>query len=98
MVLTQDSLYARRPWSTSAEQSVTNYLAQWTDLPTDRIRMIAPPVPNIGMTPPRFGYRQRVIGIADIVRLDDLYPGSRVDYSQSQGGFAATTFPALGAM
>lgn len=95
---TQDSIYARRPWSTSQEQQVTNYLAQWVDRPADDIRMIAPPVPNIGRTPPRFGYSAYVPGIADIVRLDDIYPGSRIDYSQSQGGFASTPYPALGVM
>jgi hypothetical protein len=95
---TQDSVYARRPWSSYQEQQVTNYLAQWTDLPADTVRHIAPPIPNIGRTPPRFGYRNYVPGIADIARLDDLYPGSRIDYSQSQSGFAATSFPALGVM
>lgn len=95
---TQDSVYARRPWSSYQEQQVTNYLAQWTDLPADKIRRMAPPVPNIGAHPARFGYRSYVPGIADIARLDDIYPGSRIDYSQSQSGFAATTFPALGAM
>lgn len=93
-----DSVYARRPWSTLQEQQVTNYLAQWTDLPGDAIRRMAPPVPNIGYRPPRFGYRAYVPGIADIARLDDLYPGSRVDYSQRQSGFSGTSFPALGGM
>ncbi|MBD0734103.1 hypothetical protein [Streptomyces sp. CBMA29] len=95
---TQDSVYARRPWSSLQEQQVTNYLAQWTDLPADAVRNIAPPIPNIGRTPPRFGYSSYVPGIADIVRLDELYPGSRIDYSQSQSGFSGTFFPALGVM
>lgn len=94
----QDSVYARRPWSSYQEQQVTNYLAQWTDLPADAVRRIAPPIPNIGRTPPRFGYRTHVLGIADIACLDDVYPGSRVDYSQSQSGFSSTTYPALGVM
>lgn len=91
-----DSQYATRPWSTSQEQQVSNYLMEWLDLPTDAIRRIAPPVPNIGRRPPRFGYRTHVPGIADIARLDDIYPGARVDYSQRQSGYSATQTPALG--
>jgi hypothetical protein len=93
---TQNSVYAARPWSTMREQQVTNYLAEWIDLPTDAIRRIAPPIPNIGRTPPRFGYRQHVLGITDIARLQDIYPGSRTDYSQRQSGYSATQTPALG--
>ncbi|MGW1180100.1 hypothetical protein [Streptomyces drozdowiczii] len=98
MMLPQDSMYGRRPWSTLQEQQVTNYLAEWTDLPPDAARRIKPPIPNIGRRPPRFGYRQHVPGIADIARLDDIYPGARVDYSQRQSGYSATSYPALGVM
>lgn len=97
-MLQQDSMYARRPWSTLQEQQVTNYLREWTDLPPDAVRRMKPPIPNIGRTPPRFGYRQHIPGIADIARLDEVYPGSRVDYSQRQSGYSATSYPALGVM
>lgn len=97
-MFSQDSMYGRRPWSSSREQQVTNYLSEWVDLPTDTIRAMAPPIPNIGFTPPRFGYRAYIPGIADIAFLDDVYPGARVDYSQRQSGFSSTTFPSLGAM
>jgi hypothetical protein len=93
-----NSVYQSRPWSTLREQQVTNYLKEWVDLPTDAIRRMGPPIPNIGRTPPRFGYRAHVIGIQDIARLEDVYPESRVDYSQRQSGYSASTTPALGAM
>ncbi|MFE2539097.1 hypothetical protein [Actinacidiphila glaucinigra] len=92
----QDSVYARRPWSSMREQQVTNYLAEWTDLPTDAARRLKPPVPNIGRTTPRFGYSQHTLTINDIAHVDDVYPGSRTDYSQRQSGYSATSFPALG--
>ncbi|MGW3860256.1 hypothetical protein ACWEDZ_02060 [Streptomyces sp. NPDC005047] len=95
-MLPQDSIYARRPWSTIQEQQVTNYLAEWTDLPADAVRRMKPPIPNIGRTPPRFGYTQHIPSIRDIARLDDVYPGSRVDYSQRQSGYSGTSMPALG--
>jgi hypothetical protein len=95
-VLQQDSIYARRPWSSAREQEVTNYLREWTDIPPDAARRMKPPVPNIGRTPPRFGYAQHVLSITDIARLDDVYPGARVDFSQRQSGYSATSFPALG--
>ncbi|MGW3153672.1 hypothetical protein [Streptomyces sp. NPDC001089] len=95
-MLQQDSLYARRPWSSAREQQVTDALREWTDLPPDAARRIKPPIPNIGLTRPRFGYAQHVLSISDIARLDDVYPGSRVDYSQSQSGYSATSTQALG--
>ncbi|MFC9505361.1 hypothetical protein [Streptomyces sp. NPDC057002] len=97
-MLRQDSIYARRPWSSLREQQVSDYLAEWTDMPPDAVRRIKPPVPNIGRTPPRFGYAQHTLSITDIARLDDVYPGSRVDYSQRQSGYSATSTPALGVM
>ncbi|WP_125936332.1 hypothetical protein [Streptomyces sp. WAC 06738] len=95
-MLQQDSLYVRRPWSSAREQQVTDALSEWTDIPADAARRMKPPIPNIGRTPPRFGYVQHVLGISDIARLDDVYPGSRVDFSQRQSGYSATSFPALG--
>lgn len=95
-MLQQDSIYARRPWASAQEQQVTNYLREWTDIPPDAARRMKPPIPNIGRTPPRFGYSQHVLSITDIARLDDVYPGSRVDFSQRQSGYSATSFPALG--
>ncbi|MEV5265232.1 hypothetical protein [Streptomyces werraensis] len=91
-----DSIYARRPWSTAREQQVTDYLREWVDVPPDAARRMKPPVPNIGRTAPRYGYGQHVLSITDIARLDDVYPGSRVDYSQRQSGYSATSMPALG--
>lgn len=95
-MLQQDSVYARRPWSSAREQQVTDYLREWTDIPPDAARRMKPPVPNIGRIPPRFGYTQHVLSIDDVARLDDVYPGSRVDFSQRQSGYSATSFPALG--
>lgn len=95
-MLEADSFYARRPWSSLKEQQVSDALREWTDMPPDAARRIKPPVPNIGRTPPRFGYAQHVLSITDIARLDDVYPGARTDYSQSQSGYSATSYPALG--
>lgn len=94
----QDSVYARRPWSSMREQQVTDYLREWTDMPADRIRQMGPPIPNIGRIPPRFGYSRHVLTIDDIARLDDVYPGARFDYSQRTSGYSATDQPVLGVM
>ncbi|MFI9271832.1 hypothetical protein ACIGXM_14095 [Kitasatospora sp. NPDC052896] len=92
----QNSVYQPRPWSTLQEQQVTTYLSEWIGMPTADIRRIAPPIPNIGRRPARFGYRSHVLGINDIARLDDVYPGARVDYSQRQSGYSATQTPSIG--
>lgn len=94
----QDSVYARRPWSSLREQQVTDYLREWVDMPTDVIRQMGPPIPNIGRMPARFGYQRHALTIDDIARLDDVYPGARYDYSQRTSGYSATSYPALGGM
>lgn len=95
-MLSQDSIYARRPWNSLREQQLADSLSEWTDTPADAIRNLPPPIPNIGLTPPRFGYTRHVLDIQDIARLDDIYPGSRVGYAQSQSGYSATQTPSLG--
>ncbi|MFB7861649.1 hypothetical protein [Streptomyces sp. NPDC056069] len=96
----QDSFYERRPWSSSREQQVTDHLREWTDMPAGTIRRLPPPVPNVGRPAVRNttkpGGKPYVIGIDDIVRLDDIYPGARIDYSGRQSGYSSTEQPAMG--
>jgi hypothetical protein len=87
-----------RPWQTHEEWLVTNALSAQAAMSPEQIREIRPPLPRVQLFPPRFGYRNTVPGIRDIVRLDALYPGARVDYSGAQSGYSGSSFPALGVM
>ncbi|MGI5136340.1 MULTISPECIES: hypothetical protein [unclassified Streptomyces] len=92
-MLQQDSIYARRPWSSAREQQVTDALREWTDIPADAARRMKPPIPNIGRIPPRFGYAQHVPGIGDIARLDDVYPGVASTTASPSPGIPRPLFP-----
>ncbi|MFE6745908.1 hypothetical protein ACFVGM_08665 [Kitasatospora purpeofusca] len=97
-MLSQDSIYGRRPWSALREQQLSDALGEWTGTPADEIRLLPPPVPNIGLRPPRYGYAHHVLRVEDIVRLDDLYPGSRVDNSARRSGLPTVMQPIKGVM
>lgn len=96
-MLSQDSMYASKPYSAAREQQLSAFLAEWTSMPADEIRRMPPPVPNVG-TPakPRFGYARRVLTIDDIARLDDLYP--RTDNSGRRSGPGPTPPAVRGVM
>jgi hypothetical protein len=99
-VLSQDSMYASKPYSAAREQQLSAFLAEWTSTPADEIRRMPPPVPNVGTSAkPRYGYAvypQRVLRIEDIARLDDLYP--RTDNSGRRSGPGPTPPAVRGVM
>lgn len=69
------------------------------DSPVDPIYQTRPPLPRTNPFPPRYGYGDRpAFGIRDVVNLDVLYPGARVDYAGNQSGMQGTSFPSLGVM
>jgi len=104
MVDSADSIYAYRPWMQNTPPDVgrqsTGYAAFMTksalaadyEMDDDQIRQIRGPL-NLDLFPPRFGYRDEPIGIADVARLDDIY--RRVDFSQRQSGYSGTSYPSL---
>jgi hypothetical protein len=89
-----------RPWQSNEERLTGEALAAAAlDGPVDPAYNTRPPLPRTNPFPPRFGYGDRpAFGIKDIVNLDALYPGARVDYAQNNSGMAGTSFPALGVM
>ena len=94
-----DSVYDKsRPWETNEQRITGMALASNALMSSEEIRAIRPPIPRIAMLPPRFGYSQRVFGIQDVVRLNELYPGARVDYSGTQSGLMSSGIPAIGTL
>lgn len=52
--------------------------------------LVRPPLPNIQMFPPRFGYRTRVIGITDVLDVNEEFQPTRVDFTREPGGYQGT--------
>lgn len=54
--------------------------------------IVRPPLPQVQMFPPRFGYRQRELGIQDVmdVALDPSFQPTRVDFTREPGGYQGT--------
>lgn len=101
----QDGVYGYRPWMQNVpqptdrtgspyEQDVTDaaLAASSGAMSADEIREIRPLLP-ITPFPPRFGYREDVLGIDDIARLDDIY--RRIDFTGRSSGYSGSSYPSL---
>lgn len=93
-----------QPWETNYQRQADDAFAAATSLSSDELRALRPPLPQIQMLPPRFGYpdyveRQwdvmQVFGITrmpsgNIPGMPRMHGEDRVDYSRSQGGGAGS--------
>lgn len=89
-----NSLYdytKRGPNESIAEQYLTERLSQ-AAMASGNVR---PPIPNIGRTPPRFGYRSITPDIYDILDVDSVFNSRWGDFSGSVSGYQGTAFPSL---
>lgn len=60
-------------------------------LPASMVQdLVRPPLPQVNPFPPRFGYRTRVLGIQDVMNVDEEFQPTRTDYSQTPGAFQGT--------
>jgi hypothetical protein len=57
---------------------------------------IRPPLPQVQLFPPRFGYRQGELGILDVIYMSRYYPDRRDAWTGGPNDYAATARPALG--
>ncbi|WP_344585672.1 hypothetical protein [Nonomuraea roseoviolacea] len=57
------------------------------------MQSVRPPIPNIGKVAPRFGYRQRVIGLDDVVRVDETFKPLNGDPLVQRPGFTSSALP-----
>lgn len=90
------SVYSKAaPWQSNEERLVSEALAASQTPGAALQQLVRPPLPRTQLFPPKYGYRQEAIGIRDIIDVDVLFPGARVDYSQSQSGYSGTSYPSL---
>jgi hypothetical protein len=92
-----DTVYAPKPWASNEERLVTESLNA-NSAPADLLRQMPPAPPRRELFPPRFGYRVDAIGIDDVVKIDEVFPGARVDFSQMTSGYSGSSYPVLGVM
>jgi len=53
--------------------------------------LVRPPLPNLVLFPPRFGYRTRELGIMDVMDVNEEFQPTRVDFTREPGGYQGTS-------
>jgi hypothetical protein len=90
---TADVYHDQRPSVSYEEQLVSLRLL---DNARADAASVKPPIANIGMTAPRFGYRIGQPDILDVLSVDDIYTSKFGDYSGTSGqGYSGSSFPSL---
>ena len=83
------------PFSSDQQAKITQAISSVTvpaEFLTDIVR---PPIPQIQLFRPRYGYRTREIGIADIVNVDEIYAEPRTE-TGGAAGYSGTSRNTLG--
>jgi hypothetical protein len=52
--------------------------------------LIRPPLPQVQLFPPKFGYRTRALGIEDVMDVNETFSPTRVDFTREPGGYQGT--------
>lgn len=79
------------PFANTQEALITRAIRSVT-LPKQMIQdLVRPPMPNVQLFPPRYGYRTRELDIMDIMNVDAEFQPTRTDFSQSPGSFQGTS-------
>lgn len=52
--------------------------------------VVRPPIPNVYLFRPRFGYRSRQLGVADLMNIDELYAEPPVRHDAADQGWQGT--------
>lgn len=108
MTSASDSVYGIRPWTRDPDWA---YLRPWAGneerltqqaidaalipgyLLADQVR---PPLEQVQLFRPRFGYRTRALGVEDIIDIDRVDPATRHDYSGVQSGMSGSSRNSFG--
>lgn len=52
--------------------------------------LVRPPLPQVQLFPSRYGYRDRELGIMDIMDVNQEFQPTRVDFTREPGGYQGT--------
>jgi hypothetical protein len=90
------AVYTQPRLNESHEEQLVSQALAASQTPGEVLKAITrPPLPRVQLFPSRLGYRTEQPGIEDVIDVSILYPGARVDYSQSQSGYSGTSYPSL---
>lgn len=103
-----DTMYGPRPWSekprysylgpfSSNEERLVQQSLAAAQLPGYELQeVVRPPLPQIELFPPRYGYRTAAYGIDDIMGAQRSYPTRLSWFSGGPGSFQASSRDTLG--
>jgi hypothetical protein len=75
----------------SVQEALLTRAVRSVTLPAMMIQdIVRPPLPQVQLFPPRYGYRTRELGIMDVMNVDSEFQPTRTDFSQSSGSFQGT--------
>jgi hypothetical protein len=78
------------PFANAQEAFMARALKAAT-MPRDLLQdLVRPPLPQIQLFPPRFGYRTREIGILDVMDVNEEFQPTRVDFTGEKGSYTGS--------
>ena len=78
-----------RPWASNEERLTQQALEAALAPGAILAEAVRPPLDQVQLFPPRFGYRTRALGVEDIIDIDRVTQPTRYDYSGTQAGIQA---------
>lgn len=76
----------------SADDAATSRLVQAATMSASALRKtVRPPLPQVELFRPRFGYRTRTLGISDIMNVDEVLKEPRVNYGGTPAGIESSS-------
>lgn len=85
------------PWAylqpfASNEERLTQQALQAAFIPgADLQKYVRPPLPQVQLFPPRFGYGVEQPGIRDVIDVDRVFPSRITDYSGGPGSYSGSS-------
>ena len=84
-----------RPWQSNEERLTTQAVAMALASAPEVQDTVRPPLPQVNLFPPRFGYRSRVLGIGDVVDVDELFKAPP-NSAGTEAGYTGASRNAMG--
>jgi hypothetical protein len=84
------------PFGSTQERLISQALNSMTMPGPILQELVRPNLPQIQLLPPRFGYRTRQLNLTDVLNVDEEFYPTRVDFSQTPGGYSGTQRNAQG--
>jgi hypothetical protein len=98
-MIRQDGWYDRtKPWDSLPEQRLTATLGELAGASAEEIASIRPPLPQVPLFPPRFGYERTEPTVYDCFSQPTRYPTNERDFTHQQPGYSGSSVQSLGSM